>query len=115
MLKKLRTVIIHTPELKAAKEWYTRLTGVKPYFDEPFYVGFDINGCEIGIDPDMTGVVSGNKTVAYWEVDNVESSSTHFMSCGASLVQPVTEVGDSIKVAVLSDPFGNHIGLIEGA
>src|SRR5688572_14826332 len=115
MLKKLRTVILHTPELRAAKDWYTRATGIQPYFDEPFYVGFEINGCEIGLDPDMTNVVPGNQTVSYWSVDDVTAASTHFITCGASLVQPVTGVGGSIKVAVVSDPFGNHIGLIEGA
>ncbi len=115
MLKKLRTVVFHAAELNAAKEWYIKATGIQPYFDEPFYVGFDINGCEIGIDPDMTNVVPGNQTVSYWAVDNVVSASTHFISCGALLVQPVTGVGDSIRVAVVSDPFGNHIGLIEGA
>lgn len=115
MLKKLRTVILHTPELRAATDWYIKATGVKPYFEESFYVGFEINGCEIGLDPDMTNVGAGNQTVAYWAVDDVVAASTHFISCGASVVQTVTEVGGSIKVAVVSDPFGNHIGLIEGA
>jgi Predicted enzyme related to lactoylglutathione lyase len=115
MLKKLRTVIIHTPELKAAKDWYTKVTGQKPHFDESYYVGFDIDGCELGIDPDMTNIEAGNQTVAYWAVDNVVAASTHFISNGATLVSPVTSVGENIKVAVVSDPFGNHIGLIEGA
>ena len=41
MLQKLRTVIYHTNDLAAAKDWYTSLTGKEPYFDEVFYVGFD--------------------------------------------------------------------------
>ena len=44
MLQKLRTVIYHVADLPAAKEWYIKATGIQPYFDEPFYVGFDING-----------------------------------------------------------------------
>jgi hypothetical protein len=37
MLKKLRTVIYHAADLAAAKEWYSKATGLQPYFDEPFY------------------------------------------------------------------------------
>lgn len=115
MLKKLRTVIFHTQELRSAKDWYIKTLGVEPYVDEPHYVGFDIKGSELGIDPDMTNIEAGNQTVAYWAVDDVTVASTHFITCGATLIQPVTNVGGNIKVAVVSDPYGNHIGLIEGA
>ncbi len=47
MFKKLRTVIYYVPDLQAAKDWYSKLTGVQPYFDEAFYVGFDFNGCDV--------------------------------------------------------------------
>jgi len=54
MFKKLRTLIYHVDNLEKAKEWYKKITGINPYFDEPFYVGFNINGCELGLDPDLT-------------------------------------------------------------
>ena len=44
MLLGLRTAIYPAPDLAAAKAWYTRLLGVDPYFDEPFYVGFQVGG-----------------------------------------------------------------------
>ena len=113
MIKKLRTIIYHAADLRGAKAWYTRVTDVKPYFDENFYVGFDINGSELGIDPDMTNVTPGNQTVAYWAVDDINVASTHFISNGATLVQPVMEVAEKIKTAIVADPYGNHIGLIE--
>ena len=65
MFKKLRTVIYHVSDIAAAKDWYIKATGIQPYFDEPFYVGFDINGFELGLDPDSSGVTSGNQTVSY--------------------------------------------------
>ena len=37
----LRTVIYPAPDLDAAKATFTAVLGVAPYFDEPFYVGFD--------------------------------------------------------------------------
>ena len=36
----LRTIIYPAPDLEALKKWYIQATGVLPYFDEPFYVGF---------------------------------------------------------------------------
>ena len=115
MLQKLRTIIYHTSDLAAARDWYIRATGVTPYFDEPFYVGFDINGCELGLDPSMENVETGNHTVAYWSVASVREALDHFLTVGASLVQDITNVGGPIQVAIVADPFGNHIGLIEGA
>lgn len=113
MFKKLRTVIYHVENLDDAKTWYKNITGIDPYFDQPFYVGFDINGCELGLDPDTTGVEPGNQSVAYWSVDNIEAVVDSLIENNASVISPITEVGDGIKVTVLKDPFGNAIGLIE--
>lgn len=44
----LRTVIYHVDDLDAAKDWYTRILGLEPYFDEPFYVGYNVGGYELG-------------------------------------------------------------------
>lgn len=115
MFKKLRTVIYHVNDLAAAKSWYIKATGINPYFDEPFYVGFDINGFELGLDPDTSVLAPGNQTVSYWAVDDVEKSSQTLVTIGGTLVQPRTNVGGEIHVAIVADPFGNHIGLIEGA
>lgn len=115
MFKKLRTVIYHVNDLAAAKEWYTRATGIQPYFDEPFYAGFDINGYELGLDPDLSTVTAGNQTVSYWAVDDAAAAAEKLAEIGARLVQPSTNVGGPIHVAIVEDPFGNHIGLIEEA
>ncbi len=115
MLQKLRTVIYHVADLAAAKEWYIQATGIQPYFDEPFYVGFDINGFELGLDPSMENILPGNHTVSYWAVESAASAVEKFVIIGATLVQEVTNVGGTLQVAVVADPFGNYIGFIEGA
>ncbi|MCW3092839.1 MAG: hypothetical protein JWP81_3908 [Ferruginibacter sp.] len=115
MFKKLRTVIYHTEDLREAKAWYTKLLGKDPYFDEPFYVGFDINGCELGLDPDWKGFEKGNQSVAFWAVDDIETCVKTLEEQGAIIIDAVKEVGGGIKVAVVNDPFGNAVGLIEGA
>src|SRR5258706_13109509 len=51
MILGIRTVIYHVKDLAKAKDWYAKAFGVKPYFDEPFYVGFNIGGFETGLHP----------------------------------------------------------------
>jgi predicted enzyme related to lactoylglutathione lyase len=115
MFKKLRTVIYHVPDIIAAKNWYISATGIIPYFDEPFYVGFDINGFELGLDPDASHVPAGNQTVSYWAVDDIDMAVAKLVSIGATIFQSPVNVGGTIIVSVVEDPFGNHIGLIQGA
>jgi predicted enzyme related to lactoylglutathione lyase len=115
MFKKLRTVIYYVPNMQQAKEWYIKLTGNQPYFDEPFYIGFDFNGCELGLHPQDDTVKPGNQTVSHWAVDAIEDCVTKLTQHGAEVLHPVSEVGGGIKVATVIDPWGNAVGLIEGA
>ena len=52
MILGLRTVGYAAPDLVSAKEWYTQVLGFGPYFDQPFYVGFEVGGFELGLIPD---------------------------------------------------------------
>lgn len=114
MILGLRTAIYHVADLRQAKAWYAAAFGVQPYFDEPFYVGFSIGGYELGLDPDTsTGRPGAGGTVAYWGVDNIDQAIQHFVEAGATVKAPVQDVGGGIRVATVSDPFGNLIGLIE--
>jgi predicted enzyme related to lactoylglutathione lyase len=110
----LRTVIYHVSDIAAAKQWYTRVLGVEPYFDEPFYVGFNVGGFELGLDPDPGSGLSGaGGTTAYWGVGNAEKAIAKLVEAGATPKAPVTEVGDGIRVGTVLDPFGNELGVIE--
>jgi predicted enzyme related to lactoylglutathione lyase len=109
----LRTVIYHAPDLEAAKAWYTRAFAVAPYFDEPFYVGFEIGGYELGLHPGSSAVSVGNNAVAYWGVPDIDSAHAHMLEQGAEPREPIQDVGGDIKVASVADPFGNVIGLIQ--
>jgi predicted enzyme related to lactoylglutathione lyase len=114
MILGLRTVIYKVPDLARAKAWYSKAFGVKPYFDEPFYVGFSIGGFELGLDPDMTGVSPGaGGVVPYWGVADIEAAVQDFTKTGATIKVPVTDVGGDIRVATVVDPFGNLVGLIQ--
>jgi predicted enzyme related to lactoylglutathione lyase len=114
MVKGLGTVIYHVADLNAAKAWYARAFQQAPYFDQPFYVGFNIAGYELGLDPNQSiGKAGAGGSVAYWRVEDIHAAVLHFTTAGAGLRAPVQDVGDGIKVATVADPFGNLIGLIE--
>jgi predicted enzyme related to lactoylglutathione lyase len=107
----MRTVIYGAPDLAKAKEWYSSAFGIDPYFDEPFYVGFNVGGYELGLDPNAEAGAGG--TTAYWGVGNISDAVAHLQEIGAGVAMPPTEVGEGIKVAVVLDPFGNRLGIIE--
>ena len=51
MLLGLRTALYRTPDIAAGKLWYMKVLGFPPYFDQPFYVGFNVGGFELGAEP----------------------------------------------------------------
>jgi predicted enzyme related to lactoylglutathione lyase len=114
MVRGIGTVIYHVADLDRGKIWYASAFGQQPYFDQPFYVGFNIGGYELGLDPDPEAGKSGpGGSVAYWRVDAIDESVKHFVRAGATIVSAVQDVGENIKVAKVADPFGNVIGLLE--
>ncbi len=113
MFQGLRTVIYHVENLEIAKNWYSEILGIEPYFDQPFYVGFNVGGFELGLDPDMSDVSKGNNAVAYWGVKDAAASFEQIISLGTKAHSEVTDVGGGIRMATFSDPFGNVFGIIE--
>src|SRR5262249_38893093 len=114
MVKGLATVIYFVPDLEKAKAWYSKAFEQTPYFDEPFYVGFDVGGYELGLHPLGTTHRPGSGGhVAYWRVADIQTAVDHCVALGAEVVAAIQDVGEGIKVATVTDPFGNHVGLIE--
>jgi len=107
----LRTAKYGAKDLSAAKAWYAKLTGVQPYFDQPFYVGFNVSGFELGITPDETKGADGG--MAYWGVKDCRAAYARLLEMGASEHEPIQDVGEGILVAAVIDPFGNTLGIIE--
>lgn len=110
----LRTAVYHVTDLAVAKPWYQQILGVEPYFDEPFYVGFNVGGFELGLDPDPEAGRPGFGGVGvYWGVSDLDAELARLVALGVRVHQAATEVGGGIKVATVLDPFGNPFGLIE--
>ncbi|MGX5820324.1 VOC family protein [Chitinophaga lutea] len=110
----LRTVIYRVPDVKAAKTWYSRAFATEPYFDEPFYVGFNIGGYELGLQPLPPGAShpGAGGVEAYWAVGDIRNAYAAMLSLGATAHDEPRNVGGPIEVAMVKDPWGNIIGLI---
>jgi len=106
----LRTVCYKVGDMSKAREWYSRVFQTEPYFDEPFYIGFNIAGYELGLQPDEA--TTGDNVVTYWGVENIDDEYNRFLSLGATEHEAPQNVGGEIMVASVQDPWGNIIGLI---
>lgn len=111
MLLGLRTAIYPVNDLAAAKAWYSQVVGHPPYFDQPFYVGFEVGGFELGLVPDGASATIGPQSL--WGVADAEITMDRLLQLGATTLDPVHDVGEGIKVASVKDPFGNRLGFIE--
>lgn len=111
MILGLRTTIYPVNDIAAAKAWYSEVLGQAPYFDEAFYVGFAVGGFELGLIPDGVAGVTGSQ--ALWGVVDADSAFARLLSLGATTLETVTEVGGGIRVAAVTDPFGNRFGIIQ--
>lgn len=110
----LRTVGYKVADIEAAKKWYTQALGIEPYFDMPFYVGFNVAGYELGLQPhEETGdEQKSNNVVTYWGVENVQSAYDALLKIGATEHGQPMDVGEGIIVASVKDPWGNAFGII---
>jgi predicted enzyme related to lactoylglutathione lyase len=114
MTSGIGTIIIPVTDLAAAKAVYGELLGVAPSTDQPYYVGYQAAGQQIGLDPNghrqgMTG------PVMYWHVDDLAASLDALVKAGAQELQPARDVGDGKLIAAVKDTDGNIIGLLQPA
>jgi predicted enzyme related to lactoylglutathione lyase len=112
MTSGMRTVVIPVRDLAQAKGLYGTLLGVAPDMDEPYYVGYTVDGQHIGLDPHghsqgMTG------PVGYWHVDDVNKTLGVLLEAGAETSQAVRDVGGGKLIATVKDADGNAIGLVQ--
>ena len=108
-LNGLRTVIYPSADLAADTAWWSDLLGKTPYFEQPFYVGFNVAGYELGLLP---GAATSEGALVYWGVDDVEASVRTVIASGAVEHTPATGVGEGIVTATVTTPSGTILGLI---
>lgn len=110
----LRTAVYVVDDLERAAAWYADILGAPPTFAEPYYVGFDIGGFELGLTPAGGGAAPGpTGTVAFWGVADIEVVVARLLRAGATKREGVNDLHGGIFVASVLDPFGNVLGLVE--
>ena len=109
----LRTAIYKVGDIVKATQWYAKAFKTKPYFNEPFYVGFNIGGYELGLQPEENPTTEKPESVtALWGVDDIHSEYNRLLELGATANEKPTNVGGELMVASVKDPWGNILGLI---
>ena len=109
----LRTTIYKVGDLEKAKAWYATAFETEPYFVEPYYVGFNIGGYELGLLPEENPTREKPESVlTYWGVDEIDRMFDHFIKQGATENEKPFSVGGELMTATVKDPWGNVIGLI---
>ena len=111
MLQGLRTQVHTVADPDRAKAWYTDILGHGPYFDQPFYVGFNVGGYELGLLPAATNGGSIG-SVTYWGVTDADAAYARLLELGATDDTPIHNVGDGIRLGAVTDPLGNLLGVI---
>jgi predicted enzyme related to lactoylglutathione lyase len=107
----IKTVLHPVSDLAAAKPVYTALLGVEPSADADYYVGYDAEGQHIGLVPG--GAQGMTSPVAYWHVPDIEAKLAEVTAAGATVKDPVRNVGGGRLVATFTDPDGNVLGLLQ--
>jgi lactoylglutathione lyase len=109
----LRTTIYKVGDINKAKEWYEKAFATQPSNIENYYVGFNIGGFELGLQPESEPTpVKAESVISYWGVDNIQESYDSLIELGATENEAPCSVGSDIITATVKDPFGNIIGLI---
>lgn len=108
----LRTCIYLVDDIKSAKEWYAKAFETQAYFDEPFYVGFNIGGFELGLQPQKDNGEKIQSVRTYWGVEDIQTQYERLLNLGAVMDEAPHSVGGPLLVASVIDPWGNFIGLI---
>ncbi len=108
----VRTIIYPVKDVARAKALFSALLGVNPYADQPYYVGFRVDGQEIGLDPNghQNGITM---PVDYYHVDDIQKSLQELVKTGAQVHQEVRDVGNGRLIAIAKDADGNLIGLLQ--
>jgi uncharacterized glyoxalase superfamily protein PhnB len=123
MLRGLSQLIFFADDMAAARQWYTEMLGMEPYFErfgadgDLAYMEFRVGDYqhELGLI-DRKYAPHGSKggpagAVANWHVDDVDTALQRLLSMGATEHEARTERGAGFVTASVVDPFGNILGI----
>ena len=107
----IKTMLYPVKDIAKAKALYSQLLGIEPFVEGPYYVGYKVEGQDIGLVPngDRQGMTG---PVGYYHVDDIHSSLQTLLDNGAQVQQEPRDVGQGRLVATVKDTEGNTIGIL---
>lgn len=112
MTEGVKTILFPVRDAGAAKAVFQVLLGVEPIADAPYYIGWNIDGQDIGLVPDGHKAGMTGPTV-YFVVDDVHATLKGMLDAGAQANEEVRDVGGGKLVATVKDPDGNVVGITQ--
>jgi predicted enzyme related to lactoylglutathione lyase len=108
----VQLIVYPVSDAAKATALFSKLLGVDPYAESPYYVGFRVGDQEVGLDPNghKQGVTG---PLGYYVVDDIKQSLQTLVGAGATVLQDVKDVGGGKLIAILKDGDGNPIGLMQ--
>jgi len=103
------STVIPVHDLNVAKAMYAKVLGVAPHTDTAYYVGFNIDGHEIGLA--LRGQTGADAPVLCVDVAKLDELRKGLLAEGAKEVSAPRQVAPGVRVCVLADPDGNPFGL----
>ena len=106
----LNTLLYPVKDVDQAKATFNALFGVEPHVDSKYYVGYEVDGHEVGLipgghDQGMTG------PEPYYDVEDIDATLAALRAAGAVVIQEPTDVAAGLLVAKVRDADGNLIGV----
>jgi len=111
----VRTILYPVRDLAKAKALFTQLAGREPVADSPYYVGFDLDGQQIGLVPNGHDSQHMTGATPFWHVDDIEASVKAVLEAGGTMQQEIHGVGNGRRVAAVIDTEGNVLGFLQDA
>ena len=111
MFKELKRIVFQVADIDPARQWYCKVLDRQPVFDTPFAVIFQIGASSLSLVKGQLPLPGQRESGAvYWEVEDIDAAYQHLIECGARPHTPV-KTALNTRIAQVSDPFGNVIGI----
>ncbi|WP_181063029.1 VOC family protein [Nocardia nova] len=107
----VENIVYTVADLDAAKAIQIALLGTEPHTDNAHYVGFTVDGIEIGLTPARPDAPA--TAVAHIRVADLDTALKRARDAGATVVSEPRQVSADTRVAAVQGPGGPTYGLIE--
>lgn len=112
MFRSVRSVFLFVTDIRQSAEWYGKLLGYPPRFEEERFVLFDVGPTQLcfHLADTKSPVVTGG-CVAYWWVDDFAGAVARAEALGGRLYRGPILAEPEVRICQILDPFGNVFGL----